>query len=336
MNLSKHSNGFYYIYFIQDNGKRNSISTRTKIKAEALKFLSDFKKEFEKRKLQKLISVSLNEYCERFLSYSQTIHTSKTQKAYRSTLDYFKAFLGNITLNEITHSKMNDYFEQRIKNGSIYQARKDLICINSLFNKAIAEGHILQNPCKDIKRFRLPQKQPLFFTELEFDLLISKVKKKDLKDLFVFAIQSGLRLGELVSLQWNQIDFQSRLLTLTNQNHLTKSKKIRTLPLSIKALQILTERERNKNGDIVFTYNRKPINPNYLSGIFKSYVREAKVNPNLSFHSLRHSFASWLVQRGISIFQISKLLGHCNVSVTEIYSHLRAEDLRSAIDKLNN
>lgn len=336
MNLSKHSNGFYYIYFIQDSGKRNSISTRTKIKAEALKFLSDFKKEFEKRKLQKLISVSLNEYCERFLSYSQTIHTGKTQKAYKSTLDHFRTSLGKIALNEITHSKMNDYFEQRIKNSSIYQARKDLICINSLFNKAIAESYILQNPCKEIKRFRLPQKQPLFFSELEFDLLISKVEKTDLRDLFIFAIQSGLRLGELISLQWNQIDFLNRLLTLTNQNHLTKSKKIRTVPLSIKAMQILTERERSKYGNIIFTYNQRPINPNYVSGIFKNYVREAKLNPNFSFHTLRHSFASWLVQRGISIFQISKLLGHCNVSVTEIYSHLRAEDLRSAIDKLNN
>lgn len=336
MVLSKRSNGFYYIYYLQDNGKRTCLTTKTKLKNEALKFLSNFEKELADRKFQKLKQISLFEYTQNFLNYSKSIHTSKTHKAYLLTLSYIKNFLGDILLKQVTQSKMSIYFERRIEKSSIYQARKDLICCNSLFNKAIAEGYISQNPCKEIKKYRLPQKQPLFFSELEFDLLLSKVKENDLKELFVFAVQTGLRQMELITLEWSHINFKDRFLILDNREYLTKSKKIRTIPLSIKAMQILTERERTKTSCLVFTFNKKPINPNYISQKFKAYVREANINPKLNFHSLRHTFASWLVQRGVSIFHVSTLLGHSSVNVTQIYSHLRSEDLRNVVELLNN
>ena len=62
----------------------------------------------------------------------------------------------------------------------------------------------------------------------------------------------------------------------------------------------------------------------------------SSLNPQLNRHSLRHTFASWLVQAGVSIFEVSKLLGHSDIRVTEIYSHLRAEDLLNSVNKLNN
>jgi site-specific recombinase XerD len=336
MNLVKRSNGRYYITYIQSNGKKNGISTRTKIKAEALKFLSQFEREMEARRLQKLIPISLKEYSNQFLSYSKQIHTQKTYRGYEAALNNLEKFLGGIPITEVTHSKLSEYFENRINTSSIYQARKDLICFNSCFNSAIAEGYILSNPCKSIKRFRLPQKEPVFFHEWEFDLLLSKIKENDIKDIVIFAVHTGLRQMELITLEWSQINFKDRFLVLTNHNHLTKSKKIRTVPLSIKAMQILTDREMKKKGNLIFTFNNKPINQNFISHLFKSYVRESGINPKLNFHSLRHTFASWLVQRGVSIYEVSKLLGHSNISVTEIYSHLRAEDLRSAINVLNN
>jgi integrase len=336
MYLSKRYNGYYYIFYPQLNGKKTCISTKTKIKNEALKFLSRFEKEIETRTIQKMKSILLSDYIRFFLSYSVTVHTKKTKNGYLLSLNYLQNFFGNINLSEITPPKMSDYFEKRINESSIYQARKDLICFNSMFNKAIAEGYILQNPCKDIKRFRLPQKQPLFFSELEFELLMSKVKESDLKDLFLFAIQTGLRQMELLTLEWSQINFKDKFLILDNREHITKSKNVRTIPLSIKALQILIERERVKKGNIVFTWKGKPINQNFISKKFKSYVMEANINSKLNFHALRHSFASWLVQKGVSIYHVSKLLGHANVETTEIYSHLRAEDLRNAISVLNN
>ena len=336
MILTKRKNGRYYIVYSKPDGKITGISTRTKVKADALRFLSNFEKEIETRNIQKLKSISLSSFSKLFLSYSKSVHTPKTHKGYERTLSYLEKYLGEISLSEINYSQMSAYFEQRINSSSVYQVRNDLICINSFFNRAIAEGFILSNPCKDIKRFRIPQKQPLFFSELEFDLLLNKVIESDLKDLFVFAIQTGLRQMELLTLEWSQINFKDRFLILDNREHLTKSKKIRTVPLSLKALQILTERERTKTGNLVFTFEGKPIIQDFISRKFKSYVIESKINPKLKFHSLRHTFASWLVQKGVSIYHVSKLLGHSDIKTTEIYAHLRSEDLRASINLLNN
>lgn len=336
MYLSKRKNGFYYIYYFQSSGKRTCISTKKKLKNEAIRFLSNFKEEIEQKRIEKLRPISLNDYCKQFLIYSKNIHTNKTFKGYLSALKYLQIYFGDINLKDIIHSKLSDYFDKRVNASSIYQARKDLICFSSFFNRAMAEDYIVINPCKGIKPFRIPQKQPIFFSYIEFEMLLKAIEEKDIKDLVQFAVNTGLRQGELITLQWKQINFQQQTLILDNSFHITKSKKIRAIPLTIKALQILTERERTSNSQYVFTRFGKIIQQNYISHIFKVYVDKAGINSKLNFHSLRHTFASWLIQKGVPIYSISKLLGHSDIKVTEIYSHLRPDDLRSAIDKLNN
>ena len=207
--------------------------------------------------------------------------------------------------------------------------------MKSLFNRALNEGIILANPCIGIKPFRLPEKQPLFLSEIELEILAKNIDNKDIRDIVIFASQTGLRQMELITLQWNQIDFKQGIVILNNQTHLTKSKKVRSIPLSFRALQILTERQINSSGILVFTYNNKTFNPDYLSKKFKKLVIASNFNSKLKFHDLRHSFASNLVRKGVPLYTVSKLLGHSKVSTSEIYSHIQADDLRSAINVLN-
>ena len=334
--LSKRSNGFYYVFYDTPSGKRTCISSKTKYKVEANRFLSNFKEEIKKRNERKFISLSLSQFTSEFLIYSQTIHTPKTTVAYRQALNFLQKYFDNVRISEITNAQIVKYFENRVKTSSIYQARKDLICFNSCFNHAVKQKLLIENPCKVIKRFKIPEKQPLFFSKIDFEMLLRVIDNQDIKDLVQFAVNTGLRQMELLTLHWNQINFKDKTLILDNRNYQTKSKRIRSVPLNIKAFQILTERERDKVKEIIFTFNGKTVNPFFLMKQFKKYVIEAKLNPALSFHSLRHTFASWLIQRGISIYSVSKLLGHSNIKVTEIYSHLRSEDLMSSVSKLNN
>lgn len=116
---------------------------------------------------------------------------------------------------------------------------------------------------------------------------------------------------ELLTLEWSQINFTDNFLILDNNNgHITKSKRIRTIPLNSICTEIIKKRYektdfRTQN---IFTLAGNPISQDWLSKNFKKYVIKAKVNSKLNFHSLRHTNASWLVQSGVSIFVVSKLL----------------------------
>lgn len=335
MILSKRTNGFYYIFYFKPNGKRTCISTGTKLKSEALKFLSEFQEEVKRRKLLAVTPISILGFRMEFASYSESVHRPKTSKQFYAILKEFAQYCRNIQLSEITSQLVEKYLQHKCK-VSLYTAQKHLAYLRSAFNKAVNDKYLLTNPCGNINNFKIPERQPLFFDENSLQILLRVIDNRDIKDIVIFAVKTGLRLSELITLEWNQINFKDKYLILDNIKNTTKSKKVRTIPLNITAMQILIEREQNRNSDLVFTYNSEKYKPEFLSKRFKKYVIKAGLNPKLKWHSLRHTFASLLVQKGVSIYHISKLLGHANVETTEIYSHLRAEDLRTAVNVLNN
>ena len=339
--LSKRSNGFFYVYYNSTSGKRTCISTKTKYKAEAIKFLSDFKDEIKKRNESKIDSISLNDFISEFISYSNTIHTAKTDKAYNQSLSFLKKYFGNILINGISNGQMIKYFENRINESSIYPARKDLICFSSCFNYAIKQNYMINNPCKGIKRFKIPEKQPLFFSESEFQTLLRFIDNEVIKDMVIISAHTGLRQMELLTLRWSQIDFKEKALILDNQFSITKSKRVRAIPLNLTALQIFTKLEINKGNNpesdnLIFSLNGHILNPDLIGRTFKGYVIKAGLNPKLHWHSLRHTCASWLIQKGVPIFNIQHILGHADIKTTAIYSHIRNEDLSEALSRISN
>ena len=206
-----------------------------------------------------------------------------------------------------------------------------------IVNVSINKKYLNDNPCKGIKKPRIAERLPLFFTEIELQILLRAIEDKDLRDLINFAVNTGLRQRDLINLEWSQINFKNQTLILDNRNSQTKSRKVHTLPLNMKALQILTERQLSFSGsERVFTYQGKQVKQLFISHKFKKLVRKAGINPQLNFHSLRHTFASWLIQKGVPIYQVSKLLTHSDLRVTQIYSHLTENDLREAINKLSS
>jgi len=333
MNLFRRNNGVYYIRFINTQGKPQIVSTGERTKAEAYVFLNQYKEQLR----SKPQTITLKELIQSFLKHSELIHTRNTQDALKSTFRNFKELINPETeLSRITTSELRAYFEARLRTSGIYQVRKDRINLSSLFQYAVNNELLTVNPVSKIKPFRLPEKQPLFFSETEFNELLRATPSHNLRNLYEVAFLTGLRLMELLSLQWSQIDFKNQLITLDNRTTLTKSKKVRTIPLNLRCLQILTELDIQKCGDFVFTDTTgKPYKGDYISHQFKASVRKAAINPQLHFHSLRHGFASLLIQKGVSLFFVSKLLGHSNTKTTEIYSHLRQSDLQDVVNLLN-
>jgi len=336
MFLSKRSNGTYYVFYEQGNGKRTCISTKTKLKKEANLFLSQFSEKLKSLRKQSFNPISLKDFSFKYLKYSELSHTWKTTLTYRTTFNLMIEYLGNIQLSELTKSSIEDFISYRIKKVSAYAGRKDLINIKAMLNWAVENNFLNSNPSNKIKRIKTPEKLPVFFNQEDFDKLIFTIDSDDIRDLVIFAVNTGIRQGEIINLEFPQVDFINRVITLDNQNHITKSKRVRSIPLNEITLQILNTRVRKIGSSYVFTLNGNKFNQDFLIHKFKKYVLKARLNPKLNFHALRHTFASWLVQRGVSIYEVSKLLGHSDIKTTEIYSHLRVEDLREAVNKLTN
>jgi len=332
--LSRHQNGFYYVYYLDEHNKRKSISTKVRFKSKALNFLSQLKLKIQEQQERQYKSISLAAFIRYFLMFSESIHKINTTKTFRASFNSLQSYYGNILLDTITKTSMMEYFQHRIKISSIYRARIDLINFHSAFNRAVADNYIIINPCTGIKRFKIPEKLPLYFSQAELGKLLEHIDNADIRDITVFAVNTGLREMEIISLTWDQIDFSNKIVILSNHSHITKSSRVRNVPLNKTALDVLTKRHSIIKGSLVFTYKGKLINQSHFSGKFKKYIIKAEINPKLNFHSLRHTFASWLVQAGVSIYEVSKLLGHSDIKTTQIYAHLRGDDLRRSVELL--
>jgi len=336
MFLSKRPNGVYYVYYHDIHGNRKSVSTKATHKKDAYKFLTGFKDIIDTENSKPTKPIDLKTFRFEFLKHSEAVHSPKTTKTYITTFKYLLGFLGNIQLSEISDRNIRAYIDFRIKNPSLFQARKDLINIGSCLNWALQENYLLANPCLLIKKIKVPPKLPIFFSKHEFTKLISIQMDDELKAMIQIAVNTGLREMELLTLRWNQISFNESILILDNRTHITKSKKIRTIPLNRIVLDVLGRLYSSTiKGELVFKFEGITNREKYVQNNFRKYVKLAGVNSKLNFHSLRHTFASWLVQAGVSIYEVSKLLGHADIKTTQIYAHLRDDDLRRAVNLLD-
>lgn len=337
MFLSKHKNGTWYVFYESSKGKRHSKSTGTKNKSDAIKFFNQYKKKIDAEFLQDVIPITLKKFSFEYLRRSEPFFTWKTIKIYKTTFKIFIDHFGDLQLSDLTTRMIEDYLFMRATKVSIFAARRDLICLSASFNKAVKDGYLLNNPCQGIKRFKLPETQPKFYSKIEFEKLLSVMtNNEDMRDAVIFSVNTGFRQMEMITLTWSQVNLNDRIVVLDNSSHITKTKRVRSVPLNPDAYEVVYKRylKRAEGIEYIFTMNGKMIDANRLTQRFKKYVYASKINPKLNWHALRHTFASWLVQSGISIYVVSKLLGHSNVQTTEIYSHLRRDDFINAVNQI--
>ena len=113
----------------------------------------------------------------------------------------------------------------------------------------------------------------------------------------------------------------------------TKTGKMRTIPISSDLYKLLADMP-DKSGLLFTQKDGKPFWSEFISKQFKQAIRDCKLNPKLHFHSLRHTFGSYLVEQGVSLFHVQQLMGHSSPFVTQIYAHLGNPELMSSVEKI--
>lgn len=334
MFLSKQKNGVYYLYFVIDD-KRYKISTKTKMKAEALKFLKSFDPEI-RNKIPETESICLAAFTDQYLSYSETQHRPNTTRTAKSTLREFLKYTGNIMLNEISARNTEQFISHKAKECNPFTLRKHYVTLKSIFATAERWKYVSTNPMKGIPKPKLPEQIPLYFTRQDFSILLKAMgNDNDFKELCVFAVLSGLRQSEIAQLSWANIDFENRIIRVRNSDSfITKSGKNRAVPINDYLYKILIFKQSHATSSLIFARNGKPYRHEFISKRLKKYIRQAGLDDRLHFHSLRHTFASWLVQDGASLYEVKTLLGHVDMRTSMIYAHLQPELMHTTVNKL--
>jgi len=305
--------------------KQFSLGTTSKEVAERLKaelddlylrglfdpWTDEFRETLEKQKRpgKPQQTVALGEAKEQFVRSRQGLSDASISK-YELVTRLFSEHVGEQTrLLDIRAADVAEFLEARdlsLTSKHVYRRH-----LSVFFNWCIDQEWLEQNPADSVTLKRKPDKKPKAFTKEEVDALIEEAGE-ELGVIILVASRTGIRLGKLVNLSWEDVRLDEEKVHVRGA---TKSGKERTVPLPERAVEAL--RELNGEDGEVFDMRRFEASQRFLK------VRR-KVLPKKedhSFHSLRHSYCTWLAESGVPTHTIKRLAGHESVETTMRYIH---------------
>jgi integrase/recombinase XerD len=281
------------------------------------------------------------EQIEAFLTYLTTEKdcSENTTSAYRNDLTQFMSTISDqvTSWQEIDNSILSAYvsFLQDKQYASSTIARK-VAAVKSFFHYMLDTGRLQDDPTATLDSPRVQKRLPKILTSEEVDLLLNKpvqmTDPKALRDKAFLELlyATGMRVSELVALDVDDVQLATKKV-----HCVSRANRHRTLPLSdraLNAIRLYLERGRatllrNKQETALFLNHRgKRLTRQGLWLIIKGHVQEAGLGTNVTPHTLRHSFATHLLNGGADLREVQKLLGHANISTTQIYTEMPSLD----------
>lgn len=254
--------------------------------------------------------------------YRETITPGKKgslQERYRID-QLITSSLGDIPLSRLTPGLVAKYRDQRLKTVKAATIRRELAILHHALEIARKEWDIslFQNPVSAVSLPRLPIARSRRLEENELALILQtcgRCRTPLLAEIIRFAIETGMRRGEIVASQWKHLDTEKGLLLIPE----TKNGLPRTIPLSARARAILKALPRS--GERIF-----PVSGNALRLAWERLKRRLEIE-DLHFHDLRHEAISRFFEMGLSVPEVALISGHRDYRMLFRYTHLRAEDI---------
>jgi len=281
------------------------------------------------------------ELIDQFIDYYwlSTGASKNTLAAYRSDLKIFNKWLAGKSLISVNSKHIQDYFSDRQKNniGSSTQARI-LTCLHSFYEYLLANQLIKKDPTEQLSQPKLEKKLPVFLNIQEVEKLLEAPSSSSLfgqrdRAMLELLYSCGLRVSELINLSYHNINLKEEFIRIHG-----KGNKERVLPMGEVAIDYLMKYETNarplllKNGqsDSYFLSNRgRAMSRQNFFYIIKAYANQVGIDKPLSPHSLRHAFATHLVQKGADLRSVQLMLGHSDISSTQLYTHIQNAQLKA-------
>jgi len=284
----------------------------------------------------------MERYIEKFIRYLdiEKNYSRHTILNYRLDLEDFKKFLGESTLEKVDYLFLRKYLVSlKDKNLQSRSVARRLSALRSFFKFLTREGLLKDNPILSLSSPKLTRHLPQFLTEEEVSHLISAVVLKNERDEMALRdraileafYSTGVRISELVGLNLEDMDFIGGVIKVRG-----KGKKERMVPIgdcAILAIRQYLDKRKKPSPALLLNKSGRRITDRGVRNIVSKYLRLASIKHGVSAHTLRHSFATHLLNRGADLRSVQELLGHANLSTTQIYTHLTTERLKNVYDK---
>ena len=346
-----------------DNGYPKTKNVLAKTKKECVEKLQKLKEECGGLKPEKVRSempfgVWLTYWYE---NHSKPKIRPTTQETYESRIRlHIIPEIGNIPLNKLTQNDLQQFYGRLKKSGrkrftdkygeglSDRMVRMCHATCRSALEKAVQDGLIRVNPAIGCKLPPKKAREMQVLTREELQRFLIQAQAEGYYELFLLDLATGLRRGELLALQWNDLDFETGVLTISKQVSLVRGKivmsvpktksSIRKLVLPPAVVQVLWEYRESVHSRWMFpspVLEDMPLNPGSVYDRLQLILEHANCK-QVRFHDLRHTFATLALQNGMDVKTLSAMLGHVSAATTlDIYTHSTSDMQHAAARKID-
>ena len=340
----------------QFSGKTEAI---VKKKLKEFKKSSDFAEKHmpSNDTVKAYFSIWLREY-----QYNK-LKSSSFDRLEGTVVNHIFPHIGGMKMDKVTRDHIQTLINRvyKVENLSYSSVKKVYVALNSCYKHAMLSEVVIKNPCLGIVLPSSTERTKIIVPMLSNE--VERLKQELSKTTengqpihyygaaFLLILNTGLRMGEALSLCWDDVDFDNKTITVSKNSVLKKKRDVagnniggyelhmqnstktasgnRVIPINRSAEEaLLTLKKGNETPYVITNSRHNPVLPSNFERAFHSALRSAEIGGDYGIHALRHTFASMLFSKGVDVKIVSKLLGHSSVKITyDIYVHLFEKDV---------
>ena len=266
--------------------------------------------------------------------------STQTLRAYRNDLSQYLAFLeaeGCSNLGDVTKLLLRKFLALLKKqNYSKATIARKLVCIRSLYKYLCREGILELNPLESIRAPKQDKRLPHFMSVNDVETLLNIPEQNTLlgirdKAIMETLYSTGIRVSELAGMNVDDVDFFNEVVKVRG-----KGKKERLVPIgnhAMDAIRLYLDKRNSDKPSLFLNHRGGRLTDRSVARMLEKYVKAGGMCSTISPHTFRHSFATHLLDNGADLRSVQELLGHANLSTTQIYTHVTTERLKQVYNK---
>lgn len=335
--------------------------TKSEAEEKADQYLNDIKNGLITSVQNYTISQLMHIWLFDFLNNSSNIKPSTFQRYEGIYRNYIKnSSLAGTKISKINPIQIQKYYNELSETKTYSQLKTLNTILKVFFNWCNINGYIIKNPCSNLNLkgnksdiINHNRKDVEILTKKEIDSIKKYIENTPFELLFLLDLGTGLRQGELLALDWKYIDLEKKELTVEQSakevyvfddpenKHIETiiqtpktQNSFRTIPIPSTLIDKLNH-VKNKNGYLFLDEDGNLLKGKNVSTKWTKILKECNI-PHKKFHSIRHTYGSMLLQKGVDIETVAELMGHSAITITEIYMHSEQKIKSKSVNKLNS